>query len=353
MGGEFKMVVRMTRFAIGLLMALISAAAAGSPIHVFVVVVDWPENEEGRVRGAEAPAALGEKLLSLIEDVDTRGATPEAELNPNLGAECVRAVGVNTSGALRWFGSRGDVLFVITKDPKVSARIPALTEERRESRFSTDLNTLARIVKQLMSGGVTTRDLTPSPYHFRAIRLAEHRAYVNYVISRKAEGNDSKELTGRVVTGPSEHFFIAGGYVVQRLQEVKYNETTKAIESKEAPQALFALPAYTVGDLQSALGGGSAVEGLFVGGLIKVSKSPLDSVGVAVGYRFPAVRAAGIELQALAPFVGVLWTKEDRVGANGQPDRDAVYGPRLRFGLSVDLTMILGWLTPGKGSGKP
>ena len=155
-----------------------------------------------------------------------------------------------------------------------------------------------------------------------------------------------------LVTGPREHWFITGDAIVRGVKEIKYDPGQKTVVERDKPKQLYIGFNWMYGDVLSKAPQFSA-DRLVGKILISPTKNPFDSVGVGIGYRLVDgvfKRPVGDSMNApdisggLVVFVGRFWTKPDMAGAPDDADARHRWQAGVRFGLSYDVSTLLGWL---------
>lgn len=243
----------------------------------------------------------------------------------------------------RWITSTGDAIVIYAVfdanqqgEPRVGVK-----EEERATEFESTFSSLLRVVGKLAGvpfGG------DPTPSSWRATRteyvLTRLRSTVEIAATSQITVGDGASVASsiRALAGPKEHFFISADLPVNKASELSYNSETDLVTSREAPSTFYAGLSYMLGDLLTPER--APTESLVLKGLVKISKRPLESYGVALGYRFGRIDRWGVELDAFSPFVGYIWTEEPR---SDQPEKTRHKGT-VRYGISVNIDTALGWM---------
>lgn len=254
----------------------------------------------------------------------------------------------------RWIATTGAILhvYVVYDSPKTrsSEDLPftvAIQESARDTRLAQDLATALKVASSIKSLRATEPAL-----HAQDYALTKTRATL--VVTAKVKGASAKdgaaeaanpELKATIITGPTEHFFLSADLPITKATQLSYDSTTLQLTSKDVPTTFYFAVDYTLGDVLSAER--TLWEGITLKAMFKVSKNPLDSYGVGLGYRLRNTRLFAIELDAFSPFVAVLWTKQDTdngVNAAGQHLIGSEYHANVRAGLSFNLDKALDWL---------
>ncbi|MEO8007517.1 MAG: hypothetical protein ABI728_03210 [Betaproteobacteria bacterium] len=144
-----------------------------------------------------------------------------------------------------------------------------------------------------------------------------------------------------VLTGRTENWFLSGDVLVKGAKQLKYDSSSKTITEKEKPSQIYLGINYMIGDLYTPYDWMDPHR-LVIKGLLSASKSPFDSYGVGIGYRF----AEGIydpnakTNSGFVLFVGSFWTKGDQETAAIDSKRTQSW----RLGISYSLGTALDWL---------
>ncbi len=172
--------------------------------------------------------------------------------------------------------------------------------------------------------------------------LQLERADANLTVSLKSAPDAKASLP--LVTGPKEHWFITGDAIVRGVKELKYDPDSKTIVEREKPQQLYLGINYMMGDVLRKYPwySGERVVAKF---MFLPNKHPFDSIGAGIGFRVVDGVFKDNDISGgLVIFAGSFWSKNDAVetstGAVTQRGRSQSW----RFGLSYDVSTLLGWL---------
>lgn len=233
----------------------------------------------------------------------------------------------------RWFTVKHDLVkvYVLCKNEHADNVGIKITEKNRKSRLGEDISTLAGMVQKLFA---SKKDV-PLIKVEKEYRLRKTRSTLIVQAGIKPENKNVKDFEEKVeiLTGPREHLFLSADLPVEKISDFKYSEDPGSFEPKEKPTEFYLGLNWMFGDVLSEK---QALWKLFFfKGMLRFSKSPLDSVGVALGFRFPEVRFLGFDLSSFSVFYGVIWTRQE--------DNDK-REPKWSFGFSFNLDKALGWL---------
>lgn len=240
-------------------------------------------------------------------------------------------------------------------------------EAERDTQISTDLGVLLTIIKEkigieekaIMQADTLTMEqadllkLSLEPKIRKEepdIKLLEKRGTLTFKVldthaiagtGAEDKKEESKEL--KIITGPSEHWFLSVDVPVTKVSEIQYDSSTNSLQKKDAPTLFYLGINYMLGDLYAH--NQSWSDYVVFKALINLSSKPQDSFGVAIGYRVPDIDfLSGLVLDAFTPFAGVVWKKGDTI-ENGAVQSDHAYGkPTWVFGLSFNIGKAVDWM---------
>lgn len=292
-------------------------------------------------------------------------AIPEAELTESDAVEYLDAIeSAATMSSDRFIASRGSTITIVAIYD-LSGAVPTfkVDEKDRVSRIVADLHTAIAVVKKVVKRDGTERKKYGSVT--RTYTLTKHRSTL--VVSAKqsagaakapagatpeetreaedveeAKAADPIEASKTIITGPAEHLFLAADVPVTKVDELKVPDSGGAIDVKKKPSSFYASVNYSLGDLYAQK---QPWEGLSLKGFVSVSKQPLDSYGVGLGYRTPDFSVLGWDFSALSPFVGYFVTTTEVTDDAGVKTEKEIRG--WRAGISFNLDKALGWLGDG------
>lgn len=231
----------------------------------------------------------------------------------------------------RWIATKGDVLHVYVLHGSATAVDIQFQETQRDTRFAEDLE----VLKKLVAERAATVDIEKRDY-----RLTKVRARLTVTAST---GSDDQKQTAEktIITGPSEHLFLSADVPFNDLKQVKYDNSTHQLVSKDTPTKFFAAVDYQVGDLFLPPTGAG---GIVFKALFQPSRTPLSSYGMGIGFRSSQVKIGSFELDKLTPFVAYVRSRQDTVTADGTPQKDAKLTNDFVWGLSFNLDNALAWV---------
>lgn len=244
----------------------------------------------------------------------------------------------------RWISVKGSTVKIeVVYDSDTDAPTIEIKEDPRDTRLSTDFATLVKIVKAV--GGVSVVEKKTPSYQCleKTYQLTRTRATLKITVTHSVSGKDTT-VDKTITTGPTEHLFLSADVPVTKLKQLKYDNSSSTVTTKDAPTAFYAGFDYTIGDILTS-DPEKKWEGIVFKALLKVSKKPLDGYGGAIGYRSPKFGILGMTFDAFTPFVGYFWTKYDDKDAAGKPITRTKNG--IRFGVSFNLDKALDWTKSG------
>src|SRR5207253_1995503 len=283
------------RAAFGLLLTLMATHLVAAP----VIIIDLtPAAAGATANGVFAFDDPNATLITQVEKFTTSAVTRDDEAKLFLA---LRSAVTDTH--TRWITMRGDTVTIYAlydaneqQQPNVEVK-----EERRRTEFENNLSTLAKIVQKVVGTSFAAGDTTPSS--IRAFRteylLTQVRAQLTVTATAAPKATSKMQTataTANVVTGPTEHLYIAADVPVYKTKDVKYDSTGHTVGTKEDPSTFYAGVSFLLGDVLSDHR--KLHENIVLKGLVKISKHPLDSYGLGIGYRLPALKRFGFELEA-------------------------------------------------------
>lgn len=212
-------------------------------------------------------------------------------------------------------------------------------EIERDTQIMKDINVLMTIVPKVAALAPPGTKIMQVVYN-----LTKKRATLTVKVSADKKTDDTKNaaLQTTITTGPKEHLFLSTDVRFTKVSQLKYDSSSKSLQEKDAPSSFYLGINYMIGDLLSK--DQQWYNYLVIKGLLKISKRPQDSFGVALGYRSPEFKLFGVSLETFSPFIGVVWIKEDSLD-NGEVQTDKKYSKASWvFGLSFNLDKATDWL---------
>jgi hypothetical protein len=276
---------------------------------------------------------------------------------------------------LRWVSHREDLLhvYVFYRGDRPSV---GFKEDSRKTRLRTDFETLAKLGLAIATTKEALAGTPPLSCVASMHKLTQERANLAVSVSQEAAvsplkpsspstpssstthedmpgakpqaSNDEKgvkKASVSLVTGPTEHWFLSADLPIGRLDELKYDSATATFKATKTPSQFYIGVDYMVGDLiHDPAKAGSVWSNVVLKAVVKASKHPMESVGLAVGLRGHYI----IDLDTFSPFLGVFYTRAD---PSAPPNATGTKGQWTlwKVGASVNLDQALGWL---KGDGK-
>lgn len=307
-------------------------------------------------------------LVDLTQETPVVVSTPASstDVPKNIGDACEGHDGhspaeiqsvmmcLRPSSSLRWISKRGDTLsvYVLYTGTRPTIRF---AEPSRKSRIATDLEALMKLAARVAfapeAGGGAPLSCTSATH-----MLERQRANLAVDTQQNArpagvvlEGggapapNSTPAAKATLVTGPAEHFFLAADLPFRRFKDVKLDDSTHTFQPVTKPTRLFVSVAYALGDLLSDEGKESWMDGVVVKSLFLAAKTPLESFGVALGYRGTKFSSVGFSFDTVSPFVAYMWTRSEAAG----PDATAKLTSTVQAGFSFNLDAALGWTKGG------
>lgn len=318
-----------------------SAPVATDSVRIVLVNLSSPDSTPPQPRVLVLRALPGD--LGML--------THSASIGPGARQHVLsRADGAQVTGAERWLGSQGDSVVVYVLHDKGTSASIRFDEQRRSSRIQADLFTLAKLVATAAAEGVDTLTVRVTRQRY-TLRQARSNLTITASASRSASSLDKAENQAAVtlVTGPREHLFLSTNAGSVSGTSLSYDADTRALEPRDTPTGFFVGINYALGDVMGAPSG--FVDGLFVGGTVQGSRRPFDQVGVHLGFRHNPLPVLDrlVSFETVSPYVGLAWTRSDRVDEEGSRREHRQYGRReLVWGVSLNLDKALGWLGGGK-----
>ncbi len=157
-------------------------------------------------------------------------------------------------------------------------------------------------------------------------------------------GNSSgTNLKKEIITGPKEHWFMAADVRLKSADQIKYDNTTRSLQTRDSPNAFYFSFNYMFGDVYAdkPLHWWDSV---LVKALLEASKSPYDAFGLGIGWRQPEIGFLGLSFETVSPFAGFVWTRSDSL-SDGIVKTESRYGkPAFIWGLSFNLDVAARWL---------
>lgn len=365
-------------FVLALLITVPASARAQTYDRVLVINLVTPNlPADNRVITLDPRSSLMAELESAATQT---GGIEEASAKALLeGAEAEQV-----KPASRWIATTGARLAVFVFHDEGTVANVRFNEEARRTRLAADLLVLAELGLALAGPQDVAVDLvtkqeytlrrpranltvattvTPKTAPVARTRTDSARAgtgaagggatTANAAAAKPAE-QPSASIT--VVTGPPEHVFLSANAGSADGGALKFNDESDALELRENPTGFFIGVNFSFGDILTDPADIEAGvlrrfwEGMYVGGAVQGSRRPFDQAGVHLGFRnnpLPLLRDM-LNFETVSPYVGLVWTKNDQVDAEGNRVGERRFGRReFIWGVSLNLDKALGWVGGG------
>ncbi len=277
----------------------------------------------------------------------------------------------------RFYATKNDVLriYILPGTPKKLENLNlSVVEKERDTQFTQDLHAL---IAMIIPSGPQERRLVPPPQPIIALNyfVQNERALLTAqlkVASSQTETGNKKEVNDQeiterkqdpkktadqnaanssgdnlreeIITGPKEHWFISADVRLKSVNQLKYDDTTKSLQTKDSPNAFYFSFNYMFGDVYAD----KTLhwwDYFLIKVLLEASKTPYDAFGLGIGWRQPETDLFGLSFKTLSPFVGFVWTRGDSVN-DGIVKTDDRYGkPAFIWGLSFNLDIAAKWFS--------
>lgn len=278
----------------------------------------------------------------------------------------------------RWMdGNKGKVvgIYVIYFKGEAAPSV-GWTEEVRDSLFAGGLKTVLQLASKVSGAadvapeteyvmsreahilkedrGTITIDVPTEKVRNTASltdALPDYVVVVDLVTGQQPKKHAAQEFV--LLTGEREAFFWTADLPVNHVKQLKLDDKGVIQSQEEAPSFYVGIN-YTFGDAASTPT--RFWDALAIKGLIKASKQPLDSYGVALAVRggyFSGSPLAklGLDLSAFSPFAGVTFTREDKEAKDGVVTKTGRKA-EFRAGIGFDIGTALKWIKK-PAAGKP
>jgi hypothetical protein len=209
-------------------------------------------------------------------------------------------------------------------------------ETPRLTVFAKDVQTLLGSVTKLGAAGATS--CVTETY-----KLENVRATLTLTPEPKDTNDTNVVKSADVTTGPREHWSLGLNLPISNSKTLKYDSSTQTLQPQDTNPQLYLSADYLIGDTASDPKEVPPLERFTLKGMVLASSRPLDSLGLAAGYRFPTLSALGLDLSSLSVFGGYFWTKQDTI-VNGVSQPNGQYKTAWRFGITFDLATALKWV---------
>jgi len=290
-------------------------------------------------------SCLQQTLSDACQSLD--GRTPK---EVQAAATCLKS-----ESDMRWISRQGDDLrlYVVYQGADPAVRF---NEQSRKTRISTDLSNLIKLARSAkLLEGAKPDDLkcVEQSYELERVRsnlavtVEQTPAAPRAVAMIEAAGPTAStaaaaaapKATTTIITGPAEHWYLSADLPIRHFNELKRNDTSGLIEPAKTPTTFFVGVDYALGDI---LGESQSWRRDFVlKGMLKFSKQPLQTFGIALGYRGPALSSLGLSFEVVSPFAGYFWSRPEV--PEGSSGAETKLQGTFQFGFSFNLDTALGW----------
>jgi hypothetical protein len=334
------------------------------------------------------PAAAAEsRIITFAPDRGLLASLDSAAARPiRKGVDTLlitRAKAREVKPANRWIASTDARLAVFVFHDEGTVANIRFNEEARRTRLAADLLVLAELGLQVGAQSVTRIVVTKQEYTLRRPRanltisaaLAPPAPVVQAGAGSAGAGATGGNTTATqpapaatkpveqtaasitVVTGPAEHLFLSANAGATDASALKYDDESNSLQLKENPTGFFVGFNYSFGDILTDPAETDAGvlrrfwEGMYVGGAVQGSRRPFDQAGVHMGFRYNPLPLLGdvLNFETVSPYMGLVWTKNDQVDAEGNRLGDRRYGRgEFVWGVSLNLDKALGWVGGGE-----
>ena len=211
--------------------------------------------------------------------------------------------------------------------PKIS-----IEENERKTRLAGDISKLSKIMFT-----VYERDKRKKPeatWEKITYQLEKSRALL--IITVNLSDEKTKKL--EIITGPSEHWFLSTDLLVRKLSSVKFVNEPYSIEPRETPKKFYLGANLMIGDILSD--NQHPLKNFHIKCMILISKNPLDSYGIGIGYRLPKLGWFGADFSVFSIYASMIWAIDE----NEVDGIENIKKRQILFGISYNLDKALGWL---------
>jgi len=236
-----------------------------------------------------------------------------------------------TDSPARWIATAGQTVWIFALTPVADKQIK-VKETKRRTQIASDLADLAKLMKKAGFLAATV-DMVGFPY-----TLKETRADLAISVADKDGGNEQAVFA--IKSGPTEHLSLSANLPVNSGKQVKLDDNNNVV-AKDAPKEFLVGINYAWGDLFAPQPRISLNRAMLMA-MARFSKTPLDTLGLAVGYNFGYAHV----------FAGPIWIRQPRDTASGATGSSAASGAAVdmkykmnwRLGVAFDLKTAMDWV---------
>lgn len=215
----------------------------------------------------------------------------------------------------------------IRKEKKCDPAAPGFvtfTENERDTLIERQARKLASTV--LSKGDKANAGDNTYCIYADSYTTVETRA--NLVVDVKGAGADDKKgKSTTIITGPTEHWFLSADARISKVNELRYDSSTKSVMEKKKSGNGYLGVNYMIGDVLTDHGIAS-LDNVGVKLLVNAHDKPLDSIGMGLSYQFKANILGTDKPVSFAAFAAYFRQK----GGNGARDTG-----KWGWGLSYNL----------------
>lgn len=300
------------------------ALTGGKPPASAILILDMT-SLDAKNSGSKAYFFVTRPSDSLVNAVDKQ--CPLVSSNRDF-ADVIAALPAKvTPSPARWISSAGQTVWIFALVPGGSDKKIKITETKRRTRIASDLADLFQLAKkaELLSAKI---DMIGFPY-----TLNEALADVTIDVMDKDDKNDQTVFA--IKSGPEEHLFLSASLPVNSVKQLKLDDNNK-VTSKDTPKEFLIGLNYAVGDVYSVQPRLS-LQRIFVTGMVRFSKAPLDTVGAGLGYNSGFANV----------FAGPIWVRQPRATTPGVTSlsTDMRYKMNWRIGVAFDVKAAMNWVS--------
>jgi hypothetical protein len=244
------------------------------------------------------------------------------------------------TSSFRWFSRAGDRLLVVVlrKKPDKSESKPwakiVITETARQSRFMSDLNTLAHVAPT--RGQAEQWEMITKTY------VVKHqRATIDVKADASVSADaDDDSLSASIVAGPRESLFLSADLPLQSLGDLTLSDGDK-IAPRNTPDNFYIGINYSFADIlenvPGSYGSNPMTNYLALKAVVKATTTrPLEGYGFGIAAR--GFTVWGIDFDDVSPCVLFMSTRVTDPKTGGRP-----YARSWRVGASFNLSSALKW----------